>query len=55
MSMGVVWFVVGMISGMIAMVVISCVMAVSNTDDEYEQWKNSEYRNETEKKHEKID
>ena len=31
MSMGAVWFTVGMIFGMIAMVVISCAMAGSNT------------------------
>lgn len=46
MSMGAVWFAVGMIVGMIALAVISCAMAGSNADDEYEQWKNSEYRNE---------
>ena len=44
--MGAVWFAVGMIVGMIALVVISCAIAGSNADDEYEQWKNSEYRKE---------
>lgn len=46
MSMGAVWFAVGVIVGMIALVVIACAMAGSNADDGYEQWRNSEYRNE---------
>lgn len=42
--MGAVWFAVGVIVGMIALVVICCAIG-DVRDDGYEQWRNSEYRN----------